>query len=133
MHTTRQFVSVSTPIPGRQSAELLEKRQRYVPRGVGNNAPIFVKKAEGALIHDVDGNVLLNFAGAISTLNVGHCPPEVVSAIQKQAEQYIHSCFHVAMYEPYVALAEKLAEITPGRFPKKTILLNSGAEAVKTQ
>jgi 4-aminobutyrate aminotransferase / (S)-3-amino-2-methylpropionate transaminase / 5-aminovalerate transaminase len=83
------------------------------------------------LVLDVDGNVFLDFAGAIGTLNAGHCPPEVVEAVQKQAEQYIHASFHVAMYEPYIALAEKLASLTPGSFAKKTILLSSGAEAVE--
>jgi 4-aminobutyrate aminotransferase/(S)-3-amino-2-methylpropionate transaminase len=130
MNKTRNFVSVSAS-PGSLSKELLEKRQQYVPRGVGNNTPIFVQKAQGALVYDVDGNVYLDFAGAIGTLNAGHCPPEVVEAVQKQAEQYIHSCFHVAMYEPYIQLAEKLAHMTPGDFPKKTMFLNSGAEAVE--
>jgi 4-aminobutyrate aminotransferase/(S)-3-amino-2-methylpropionate transaminase len=128
--TNRKFVSV-TELPGAKTSELLEKRKQFVPSGVGNNTPIFVQKASGALLMDVDGNTFLDFAGAIGTLNVGHCPPEVVKAVQEQAEQYIHTCFHVAMYEPYVALAEKLAQITPGDFPKKTMLLNSGAEAVE--
>lgn len=131
MKKQRQFVSVSAGVPGPKSSELLAARQQYVPKGVGNNAPVFVKSAKGALLEDVDGNVFLDFVGAIGTLNVGHTPPEVVQAIQEQAEQYIHTCFHVAMYEPYVALAQKLAEITPGTFEKKTILLNSGAEAVE--
>jgi 4-aminobutyrate aminotransferase/(S)-3-amino-2-methylpropionate transaminase len=131
MEKKNRFVSVSTPVPGPRSTELLEKRKQYVPKGVGNNTPIFVEKAEGALLYDVDGNVFLDFAGAIGTINAGHCPPEVVQAIQQQAEQYIHTCFHVAMYEPYVALAEKLAEITPGKFPKKAMFANSGAEAVE--
>ncbi|AJY74778.1 4-aminobutyrate--2-oxoglutarate transaminase [Paenibacillus beijingensis] len=131
MQLTRKFVSVSSNLPGDRTRELLEKRKSFVPRGIGNSAPVFVQKAEGALLHDVDGHVFLDFAGAIGTLNAGHCPPEVVEAVKKQAEQYIHTCFHVAMYEPYIALAEKLAQITPGQFPKKTIFLNSGAEAVE--
>ncbi|MGZ9583146.1 4-aminobutyrate--2-oxoglutarate transaminase [Paenibacillus marinisediminis] len=131
METTRKFVSIASSVPGKRALELIEKRNSYVPRGVGNNTPVFVQKAEGALITDVDGNVFLDFAGAIGTLNVGHCPQEVVEAVQKQVQQYIHPCFHVAMYEPYVALAEKLAQLTPGDFDKKTIFLNSGAEAVE--
>ncbi|MEX2462245.1 MAG: 4-aminobutyrate--2-oxoglutarate transaminase [Paenibacillaceae bacterium] len=126
----RKYVSVAK-LPGVKAKALMEKRIQYVPNGVGNNTPIFVQKALGALISDVDDNVFLDFAGGIGTVNVGHCPPEVVKAVQKQAEQYIHTCFHVAMYEPYIALAEKLAQITPGDFPKKTIFLNSGAEAVE--
>lgn len=131
MSENRRFVSLKTSVPGPKASELIARRERYVPKGVGNNTPVVVEKAEGALVYDVDGNVFLDFAGAIGTLNAGHCPPEVVQAIQKQAEQYIHTCFHVAMYEPYVALAEKLEQITPGNFAKKTILLNSGAEAVE--
>ncbi|MGO4269626.1 4-aminobutyrate--2-oxoglutarate transaminase [Paenibacillus sp. TAF58] len=127
----RQFVSVTSSVPGANSLELLEQRKRYVPKGVSNNTPIFVEKAEGALLHDVDGNVFLDFVGAIGSLSAGHCPPEVVQAIQKQAELYLHTCFHIAMYEPYVQLAKKLDEITPGSFEKKTIFLNSGAEAVE--
>lgn len=122
---------VSTQVPGPKAVELIEKRKQFVPKGVGNNTPIFAEKAEGALIHDVDGNTFLDFAGAIGTINAGHCPPEVVKALQEQMEKYIHTCFHVAMYEPYVALAEKLAQITPGAFAKKAMFANSGAEAVE--
>lgn len=131
MQITRKFASVPSKLQGGRTQELMDKRQAFVPRGVGNNTPIFVEKAEGALIYDVDGNVFIDFAGAIGTQNVGHCPPEVVKAVQAQLEKYIHPCFHVAMYEPYLELAEKLAQITPGNFPKKTIFLNSGAEAVE--
>ncbi len=131
MEMTRKFVSVSSQFPANRTQELIDKRQLFIPRGVSNNTPVFVQKAKGSLIYDVDGNVFLDFAGAIGTMNVGHCPPEVVDVIQKQAEQYIHTCFHVVMYESYLSLAEKLSEITPGNFKKKTILLNSGAEAVE--
>jgi 4-aminobutyrate aminotransferase/(S)-3-amino-2-methylpropionate transaminase len=130
MKIKRKYVSI-TELPGAKSEVLMNKRQQYVPKGVGNNTPIFVQKAKGALLFDVDGNIFLDFAGAIGSINVGHCPPEVVEAVQKQADQYIHTCFHVAMYEPYILLAEKLAQITPGNFPKKTVFLNSGAEAVE--
>ncbi len=131
MEKTRRFVSVKTSVPGPKTQELLEKRKQYVPQGISLITPIFAEKASGAILEDVDGNVFLDFAGAIGTLNAGHCPPEVVEAIQQQAGKYIHTCFNVAMYEPYIALAEKLAQITPGSFAKKTIFLNSGAEAVE--
>jgi len=126
-----KFASIKTQVPGPKTIELLEKRKQYVPKGIGNNTPIFVEKAEGALLTDVDGNVFLDFAGAIGTINAGHSPKEVVQAVQQQAEKYIHTCFHVAMYEPYVALAEKLAQMTPGNFAKKAMFANSGAEAVE--
>ena len=131
MDKKRKFVSVATDLPGVKTRELLDKRKQYVSNGVGNNFPLFVQKAQGALLLDVDGNVFLDFVGAIGTINAGHCPTEVVEAIKKQVEQYIHTCFHVGMYEPYVALAEKLASITPGSFAKKAMFLNSGAEAVE--
>ena len=131
MAAERKFVSVNTAIPGPKAQELIQRRTSAVPKGVGNNHPLFVQKAQGALLLDVDGNTFLDFAGAIGTINAGHCAPEVVEAVKKQTEQYIHTCFHVGMYEPYVELAEKLAEITPGSFPKKALFLNSGAEAVE--
>ncbi|MFM1651369.1 4-aminobutyrate--2-oxoglutarate transaminase [Brevibacillus sp. B_LB10_24] len=131
MKNNRRFVSLATSVPGPKTKELIEKRKQYVPQGISMITPVFAEKASGALLEDVDGNVFLDFAGAIGTLNAGHCPPEVVEAIQKQAEKYIHTCFNVAMYEPYIALAEKLAQITPGNFAKKSIFLNSGAEAVE--
>lgn len=131
MLKTRKFVNVKAGVPGPKASALLERRAQAVPKGVGNNTPIFVETASGALVTDVDGNTYLDFAGAIGTLNAGHCPPEVVEALKEQLDKYIHPCFHVAMYEPYVKLAEKLAEITPGHFAKKTMFANSGAEAVE--
>jgi 4-aminobutyrate aminotransferase/(S)-3-amino-2-methylpropionate transaminase len=131
MTTERKFVSIHTPVPGPKTQELIYRRNAAVPKGVGNNHPLFVQKAQGALLLDVDGNTFLDFAGAIGTINAGHCPPEVAEAVKRQTDQYIHTCFHVGMYEPYVELAEKLAEITPGNFAKKAMFANSGAEAVE--
>ncbi|HDG96782.1 MAG TPA: aminotransferase class III-fold pyridoxal phosphate-dependent enzyme, partial [Desulfobacterales bacterium] len=111
--------------------QLRQKRDREVPRGVFNTHPLFVEEAKGALIKSVDGKEYIDFAGGIGVQNVGHCASRVVEAIKKQAEAYIHTCFHVAMYEPYLQLAKKLNEITPGNFPKKTMFANSGAEAVE--
>ncbi|KIL36989.1 4-aminobutyrate aminotransferase [Cohnella kolymensis] len=131
MTQPRKFISVSGGLPGEKTKELLRRREQAVAAGVGNNFPLFVESAKGALLHDVDGNTFLDFAGGIGTVNAGHCPPEVVDAVKRQADLFLHTCFHVGMYEPYVALAEKLAELTPGSFPKKAVLLNSGAEAVE--
>lgn len=127
----RKYVSVRPDLPGPRTEQLLKRRAEYVSRGAGNNHPLFVERAEGALIVDVDGNTYLDFAGAIGTLNAGHRPPEVVRALKEQLDRYIHPCFHVGMYEPYIELAQKLAAITPGSFAKKTLLLSSGAEAVE--
>ncbi|WP_308639466.1 4-aminobutyrate--2-oxoglutarate transaminase [Paenibacillus silvisoli] len=131
MDKERKYVSVAGEFPGPKTRALLERRKQLVPLGIGNTTPVFVEWARGAQVVDVDGNLFLDFAGAIGTLNVGHSPPEVVQALQSQAARYIHTSFHVAMYEPYIQLAEKLAALTPGSHPKKTILLNSGAEAVE--
>ena len=110
---------------------LLERRARAVPRGVFNITGHFVEKAEGAVITDVEGRELIDFAGGIGVMNVGHCNPRVVKAIETQCRTNIHTCFHVCMHEAYVALAEKLIEITPGTFEKRAALFNSGAEAVE--
>jgi len=128
---TRNFVHIQTPIPGPNARALLEKKEKNVPRGPFTTVASFAAKGEGALLTDVDGNTFIDFAGAIGTLNAGHCPPKVVEALKAQLDKYIHPCFHVMMYEPYVALAEKLNQITPGAHEKKTFFLNSGAEAVE--
>jgi 4-aminobutyrate aminotransferase/(S)-3-amino-2-methylpropionate transaminase len=114
----------------RTNQELMALRQEHVPRGPFNITPIFAQRAKGAVIEDVEGKEYIDFAGGIGVENVGHCAEQVVAAIKEQAEQFIHTCFHVVMYEPYVALAKRLNEITPGDFPKKTMFVNSGAEAV---
>ena len=115
----------------RNPEELQQLREKHVPRGVFNILPIFVKEAQGAVVRDVDGNEYIDFAGGIGVENVGHCARKVVDAIREQAATYIHTCFHVVMYEPYVDLAKKLNEVTPGTFPKMTMFANSGAEAVE--
>jgi len=114
-----------------RNQELLEKRKQHVPQGPSNITQAFIKEARGAVMVDVDGRELIDFAGGIGVNNVGHCHPKVVAAIQDQAAKYIHTCFHVAMYEPYVDLAERLNALTPGDFDKMTLFANSGAEAVE--
>ena len=114
-----------------RNEELMELREQHVPRGVFNTHPIFAKEAKGAMIIDIDGREYIDFAGGIGVENVGHCAERVVEAIKHQAEKYIHTCFHVVMYEPYIKLAIKLNEVTPGSFPKMTMFANSGAEAVE--
>ena len=113
------------------NSELFERRKKAVPRGVFNTAPIFASKASGATVTDVEGREYIDFVGGIGVMNVGHCNPKVVAAIRDQAEKLIHSCFHIVMYEGYVALAEKLVELAPGDFEKRAALFNSGAEAVE--
>ena len=124
-------MTLRTQIPGPNSQELLEKKQKYVAKGISNGTPLFIDKAEGALMTDVDGNTFIDFYGGIGVINAGHCPQPVVKAIQDQAEKLLHSCFMVTMYDSFVDLDQKITEITPGDFEKKTALVNSGAEAVE--
>ena len=124
-------IRLLTEIPGPRSRELMARREAAVARGVGYSVPLFVASAAGALVTDVDGNALIDFAGGIGTLNAGHCHPAVVAAAREQLGRLMHTCFTVAHYEPYVAVAEALQRLTPGSFPKKTLLTNSGAEAVE--
>jgi 4-aminobutyrate aminotransferase/(S)-3-amino-2-methylpropionate transaminase len=115
----------------RTNESLLAERNQHIPQGPFNVHPIFVQKAKGAIITDVEGKEYIDFAGGIGVNNVGHCDEEVLKAVQDQIQKYIHTCFHVVMYEPYVELAKKLNAITPGHFPKKTMFVNSGAEGVE--
>ena len=118
-------------LPGPNSRSWAERRERAVPRAVFNTLPIFVNSVEPAAITDVDGNRFIDFAGGLGVLNVGRGNAKVTAALQEQIESYLHECFHVAMYPGYVELAEALNRITPGDHDKKTMLANSGAEAVE--
>src|SRR5438270_4616683 len=118
-------------IPGVKSQELLARRQQFVARGVGSTMNVFAAKADGAMIEDVDGNRYIDFAGGIGTMNIGHARPEVTRAIAEQAAKFTHTCFSVMMYEPYVALAERIGKIAPGSCAKKARFFYSGAEAVE--
>src|SRR3954470_4336955 len=120
-----------TEIPGPKSTEWFARRATAVPAGVANLHSVVTARASGAIVEDVDGNRLIDFATGIAVLNVGHTAPEVVAAVQKQAELDTHTCFHVTANEPYIELAERLNALTPGDFAKKTMFANSGAEAVE--
>jgi len=125
-------IHLVTEIPGPKSKEMVARREAATPRGAAKLTQVAIVKAEGAGVTDADGNTLLDFAGGIGVLAVGHCPPNVVNAIQQQAADLIHICNIVATHDSYVETAELLNEVTPGDFEKKTILLNSGAEAIET-
>lgn len=122
---------IRTELPGPRSQALLAERERFVARGVGTSYGVFVAEASGATITDVDGNVFIDVAAGIGVQNVGHTDSFVVEAVQEQVSKFIHPCFHVIGYEPYIALAQKLATIYPAGFPVKVMLSNSGAEAVE--
>src|SRR5918998_4529506 len=104
-------------------------RQRYVSGAVAT-PPIVAARASGARIEDADGTSFIDFAGGLGCLNFGHGAPEVVAAIHAQADRYLHQCFMVAMYEPYVEVCRRLADLSPcRRGDQKSLLVNSGAEA----
>ncbi len=118
-------------LPGPISAGWIARRDEAVPKAVFNTAPIFVAGGAGALLDDVDGNRFIDLAGGLGVLNVGRGNPRVLEAVREQVERFFHECFHVAMYPGYVELAEALNRIVPGEHAKKTMLANSGAEAVE--
>jgi len=124
-------IQLKTQIPGPKSKALSERRNNAVPRGLSHATPVYVARAEGAVLEDVDGNRYIDFAGGIGCLNVGHRSPEVMAAIESQLDKFLHTCVQVTAYESYVELAERLNRVTPGNFPKKTIFVNTGAEAVE--
>src|SRR5580698_658922 len=124
-------VRLKTEIPGPNSRALMARRTNAIPRGVYASTPLFIRHAEGALLEDVDGNRLIDLGGGIGCTNVGHRNTRVVGALRSQLDTFLHLCFSVTGYESYVELAEKLNHLTPGSFPKKTFLMNSGAEAVE--
>lgn len=112
----------SNVLPGNYSQVLQKRYEAAVPTGIYHLTPLYVKEARGAIITDVDGNQFIDFAGGIGMQNVGHCHPKVVRAVQKQAESFIHPCFHVTPYENYITLAEKINEKVPGTSEKKRCL-----------
>lgn len=122
---------IKTDIPGPKSKILLELDKKYVPKAIYNIVPSFIKRAEGAVIEDCDGNIFIDFGAGISVVNIGYSNPEVIEAVKKQVEKYFHTAFNIMKYESYVNVAKKLAEISPGDYKKKTIFVNSGAEAIE--
>ena len=122
---------IVTSVPGPKSMALQARREQIVARGVSFSSTIFAEEAQGALIKDVDGNVFVDLAAGIGVANIGHCDDEVAAAAKEQIGKYIHTSFNVCGYAPYVEVAEKLAALAPGDFPKKVMFANSGAEAVE--
>ncbi|MBZ5653659.1 MAG: 4-aminobutyrate--2-oxoglutarate transaminase [Acidobacteriia bacterium] len=124
-------IQLRTSIPGPRSQALMKRRNAAIAVGAFHATPVFLDKAEGAVVEDVDGNRLIDFAGGIGCLNTGHRAPAVVAAIRRQVDRFLHTSFNVLPYESYVAVCEKLNALVPGKGPKKTILVNTGAEAVE--
>ena len=124
-------INLVTAVPGPQGQAMLERRKNALPAGLAKSTEVVVAKAEGGVVWDVDGNTLLDFAGGIGMINVGHRPEAIVNAIKDQLDKYIHTCSLVTTFEPYVQLAEMLNKLTPGDHVKKTLLCNTGTEAVE--
>ncbi len=130
-HTIDQERRIVTAIPGPKSLALHERRAAVVPVGVSSAIPVYVDRAHGAIVVDVDGNQFIDLGSGIGVMTIGHTDPAVVAAATEQLNQVTHAMFTITPYEGYVRVAELLAEHTPGDHAKKTVLLNSGAEAVE--
>lgn len=126
-----EAIKLVTEVPGPRSLELVARREAAVPGGAAKLTPLGIASAQGSVVVDLDGNHFIDLAGGIGVLGVGHCPPGVVTALQEQAARLIHICNIVASSEPYLEVAERLNAITPGAFAKRTLLCNTGAEAVE--
>src|SRR6266478_5449452 len=124
-------IQLRTSIPGPKSRALAVRREAAVSRGLSHGTPVYVARAQDAWLEDVDGNRYLDFAGGIGCLNAGHRNPAVISAIEEQLQDFLHTCVQITPYESYVRLAERMNALAPGNFPKKTLFMNSGAEAVE--
>lgn len=122
---------LATDIPGPRSLELQRRKTAAVGAGVSTGLPVYVEQARDGILRDVDGNQLIDFGSGIAVTNVGNGNPAVVKAVQQQVERFTHTCFMVTPYEGYVAVCERLAELTPGDHEKRSALFNSGAEAVE--
>jgi 4-aminobutyrate aminotransferase len=127
-----EYPRIVTPLPGPKAREVIARDARSVSQNLSKDVPLVVARGQGMVIEDVDGNRFLDFAAGISTVSTGHCHPEVVRAVQAQAETLIHVCYTDFFYPVYVDLCEELARIAPMRGPKRVFLTNSGAEAVET-
>ena len=122
---------LATEIPGPRSQALHARKQAAVSAGIGNALPVYVERAGGGILVDVDGNQLIDFGSGIAVTTVGNASPRVVEAVQRQVADFTHTCFMVTPYEEYVEVCEKLTELTPGTHEKRSGLFNSGAEAVE--
>jgi 4-aminobutyrate aminotransferase / (S)-3-amino-2-methylpropionate transaminase / 5-aminovalerate transaminase len=122
---------LATEIPGPRSKELHERKLAAVSAGVGTTLPVYVERAGGGIVVDVDGNQMIDFGAGIAVVSVGNAAPRVAEAVRSQVGDFTHTCFMVTPYEEYVAVAEKLNELTPGTHQKRSALFNSGAEAVE--
>jgi 4-aminobutyrate aminotransferase/(S)-3-amino-2-methylpropionate transaminase len=122
---------LATAIPGPKSQELIARRKEAVSAGLGMAIPAFIERGEGAILQDVDGNRIIDLGAGIGVVNVGNAAPRVVARVVEAAQAFTHTNFTTAPYAGYVEVCEALNRITPGSHKKKSILQNSGAEAVE--
>ncbi|WP_205877655.1 4-aminobutyrate--2-oxoglutarate transaminase [Mycobacterium camsae] len=132
MASLEQSRHLATEIPGPASLELNKRRTAAVSHGVAVTLPVFVARAGGGVVEDVDGNRLIDLGSGIAVTTIGNAAPPVVEAVRHQVAEFTHTCFMVTPYEGYVAVAEELNRITPGDGEKRSVLFNSGAEAVES-
>ena len=131
MSAVEQSRHLATEIPGPASLELTRRRAAAVSHGVGNTMPVFAARAAGGILEDVDGNRFIDLGSGIAVTTIGNSAPRVVDAVRAQVADFTHTCFMVTPYEGYVAVAEHLNRLTPGSGEKRSVLFNSGAEAVE--
>ncbi|MGE5839911.1 MAG: 4-aminobutyrate--2-oxoglutarate transaminase [Deltaproteobacteria bacterium] len=115
----------------KSNQDLQTLKSQVISAGVGSVTGVYIESAKGAILRDVEGKEYIDFGGGIGTMNIGHSHPKVIRAIKEQVEKFTHTCFMVNPYDTALKLAEKLCEVTPGRFPKKALFINSGAEAAE--
>lgn len=132
MTITTSSIRLITEIPGPKSRAILVRREAATPQGNAKLTPISIESGHGSVVTDVDGNQLIDLAGGIGVLAIGHTPDRVVAKVREQAARLIHMCAIVSTYEAFVEVAERLNRLAPGDFAKKTVMMNTGAEAVET-
>ena len=129
--TLTQQRRLVTALPGPRSAEILARKADAVASGVAHSVPVAVVEAGGGVVLDADGNSLIDLGSGIAVTTIGNAHPKVAAAVAAQVERFTHTCFMISPYEEYIAVAEALNRLTPGDFPKRSALFNSGAEAVE--
>lgn len=123
---------IKTPLPGPRGQAVLDRRAQAMPGAIKSVYPVVIKRGEGAMLEDVDGNILLDWVGGVGVLNIGYSHPELIAAVQEQSEKYFHAMMNIVTHEGYIQLAEKMNRIVPVKSPvRKTMFANSGAEAVE--
>lgn len=121
---------ITNKLPGPKSKIVIDNREKYIPNAIGSIYPLAIKRAEGAIVEDLDGNKFLDFIGGVGVLNIGYSHPEIIEVVKEQSEKYFHAMFNTMTHEGYVNLAKKLCELAPVKGKdKKAYFANSGAEA----